>query len=79
MSPARTAVLRDMLVLDVSKIVNSVNIVPDVISRDLNFLERALQEKGNDSKNDIRKCLKKFFKERECCTIIRPLTNEDEL
>jgi hypothetical protein len=23
--------------------------------------------------------LKKFFKERECCTIIRPLTNEDEL
>ena len=43
------------------------------------YLERALLEKGSDSKNDIRKCLKKFFKERECCTIIRPLTNEDEL
>ena len=44
MSPARAAVLRDMLVLDVSEIVNSVNIVPDVISWDLNFLETALQD-----------------------------------
>lgn len=42
MSPARAAVLRDMLVLDVSEIVNSVNIVPDVVSWDLNFLESAL-------------------------------------
>ena len=44
MSPARAAVLRDMLVLDVSEIVNSVNIVPDVVSWDLNLLETALQD-----------------------------------
>jgi hypothetical protein len=43
------------------------------------YLERALIEKGNDSKNEIRKHLKMFFKDRECCTMIRPLTNEDEL
>ena len=44
MSPARAAVLRDVLVLDVSEIVNSVNIVPDVVSWDLNLLETALQD-----------------------------------
>ena len=44
MSPARAAVLRDMLVLDVSEIVNSVNIVPDVVSWDLNLLETAFQD-----------------------------------
>ena len=44
MSPARAAVLRDMLVLDVSEIVNSINIVPDVVSWDLNLLETALQD-----------------------------------
>jgi hypothetical protein len=43
------------------------------------YLERALIEKVNDSKNEIRKHLKMFFKDRECCTMIRPLTNEDEL
>lgn len=43
------------------------------------YLERALQEKGSDAKNDIRRHLKKFFRDRECCTMIRPLTNEDEL
>ena len=48
------------------------------------YLERALHEKqtsGNtqDPKNDIRRALKTFFKERECCTMIRPLTNEDDL
>lgn len=43
------------------------------------YLERALQEKGSDMKNDIRKCLKTFFSDRDCCTMIRPLTNEDEL
>ena len=36
--------MRDMLVLDVSEIVNSVNIVPDVVSWDLNLLETALQD-----------------------------------
>ena len=46
------------------------------------YFEKALQEsKGGtaDSKNEIRRHLKKFFAERECCTMIRPLTNEDEL
>ena len=43
------------------------------------YLERALQERGSDLKNEIRTHLKKFFKERECCTMIRPLTNEEEL
>lgn len=49
----------------------------EISSRD--YLERALQEKGNDQKNEIRQHLKKFFRDRECCTMIRPLTNEDEL
>jgi len=51
----------------------------EISSRD--YLERALLEKGGsaDPKNDIRKHLKLFFKERECCTMIRPLTNEEEL
>ncbi len=45
------------------------------------YLERALIEKGGsqDPKNDIRKHLKMFFRSRDCCTMIRPLTNEDEL
>ena len=45
------------------------------------YFEKALQERGlpSDSKNEIRKHLKKYFIERECCTMIRPLTNEDEL
>ena len=45
------------------------------------YLERALLEKGGqqDPKNDIRKHLKMFFQNRDCCTMIRPLTNEDEL
>lgn len=32
-----------------------------------------------DPKNDIRRFIKMFFRERDCCTMIRPLTNEDEL
>jgi hypothetical protein len=32
-----------------------------------------------DPKNEIRKHLKLFFRERECFTMIRPLTNENEL
>jgi hypothetical protein len=43
------------------------------------YFEKALHEKGSDQKNEIRKHLKLFFKDRECCTMIRPLTNEDEL
>lgn len=32
-----------------------------------------------ESKNRIRRLLKSFFKERDCCTMIRPLTREDQL
>lgn len=45
------------------------------------YLERALNERGatDDQKNEVRRALKRYFKERECCTMIRPLTNEEEL
>ena len=45
------------------------------------YLERALTEKGpsDDPKNQVRRALKRYFKERQCQTMIRPLTNEDEL
>lgn len=48
------------------------------------YLEKALEiQKGFsdniESKNRIRRLLKSFFKERDCCTMIRPLTNEDNL
>ena len=48
------------------------------------YLEKALEsQKGfSDSveqKNRIRRLLKSFFKERDCSTMIRPLTNEEDL
>jgi len=48
------------------------------------YLEKALQnQKGfSDSieqKNRIRRLLKSFFPDRDCVTMIRPLTNEDKL
>ena len=48
------------------------------------YLEKALQnQKGfSDSieqKNRIRRLLKSFFTDRDCVTMIRPLTNEDKL
>lgn len=48
------------------------------------YLEKALgQQKGfseqTEAKNRIRRLLKTFFKDRDCCTMIRPLTQEDEL
>lgn len=48
------------------------------------YLEKALSpQKGFsemvESKNRIRRLLKSFFKERDCCTMIRPLTKEDQL
>ena len=48
------------------------------------YLEKALQtQKGfSDSveqKNRIRRLLKSFFHERDCVTMIRPLTNEEKL
>jgi hypothetical protein len=48
------------------------------------YFEKALDcQKGFsdavEQKNRIRRLLKSFFKDRDCCTMIRPLTNEDEL
>jgi len=48
------------------------------------YLEIALEtQKGfSDSveqKNRIRRLLKNFFRDRDCCTMIRPLTNEENL
>ena len=48
------------------------------------YLEKALQaQKGfSDSieqKNRIRRLMKSFFTDRDCVTMIRPLTNEDKL
>jgi hypothetical protein len=48
------------------------------------YLEKALEEqKGfsdkTEEKNRIRRLLKSFFKERQCFTMIRPVTDEDSL
>ena len=48
------------------------------------YLEQALaNQKGFsdqiEQKNKIRNMLKSFFKNRDCCTMVRPLTNEDQL
>ncbi len=48
------------------------------------YLEQALaSQKGFsdqiESKNKIRNLLKAFFQQRDCCTMVRPLTKEDEL
>ena len=48
------------------------------------YLEKALNPQkgfsdGVESKNRIRRMLKSFFKERDCCTMIRPLTKEENL
>ncbi len=49
---------------------------------DKDYLELALQQKGQnttDSKNQIRHALLTHFKQRDCCTLIRPLLEEDKL
>lgn len=48
------------------------------------YLEKALQpQKGfSDSvedKNRIRRLLKEFFRDRDCCTLVRPTIREDQL
>ena len=48
------------------------------------YFEKALQNQkgfsdGVEQKNRIRRLLKSFFKERDCCTMIRPLTKEENL
>ena len=48
------------------------------------YLEKALHPQrgfsdGVEQKNRIRRMLKSFFKERDCCTMIRPVTKEQDL
>jgi|LauGreDrversion4_2_1035121.scaffolds.fasta_scaffold221970_2 hypothetical protein len=42
----------------------------------------ALQQKNsspNDPKTQIRQVLMKYFKHRDCCTMVRPLVDEEKL
>jgi hypothetical protein len=53
-----------------------------ISSRD--YLNNALKEQKGfseavEQKNRIRRLLKSFFGDRDCCTMIRPLTKEDQL
>lgn len=48
------------------------------------YLEGALKEQKGfsdavEQKNRIRRLLKTFFIDRECCTMVRPVSNESEL
>ena len=48
------------------------------------YLEKSLDlQRGTsdsiESKNRIRRLIKTFFEERECCTLIRPVENEDTM
>lgn len=47
MSPARTAVLWDVLVSDVGQVVLAINVVPDPVIRDFNILEWCLKHSLN--------------------------------
>lgn len=49
---------------------------------DSEYLELALQQKGSsprDPQNQIRTALLKHFTRRDCCTMIRPLSDESKL
>ena len=45
------------------------------------YLEKVLEGTKNlqDPKNKIRKLIKAYFKDRDCATMVRPLTNENKL
>ena len=45
------------------------------------YLEKVLEgtKNVNDPKNKIRRLIKSFFKDRDCYTMVRPLTNENQL
>ena len=42
-------------------------------------LEGTKQKNASDPKNKIRKLIKSYFKDRDCFTMVRPLTNEHQL
>ena len=45
------------------------------------YLEKVLEgnKSVNDAKNKIRRLIKAYFKDRDCFTMVRPLTNENQL
>lgn len=46
------------------------------------YLERALQDikaEEGDPRNDIKKSLRKYFTDRNCCTLVRPIVDEKNL
>ena len=45
------------------------------------YLEKVLEgtKNSNDPKNKIRRLIKSYFKDRDCFTMVRPLTNENQL
>ena len=45
------------------------------------YLEKVLEgtKNINDPKNKIRRLIKSYFKDRDCFTMVRPLTNENQL
>ena len=48
------------------------------------YLEQALEIlKGNsdaiENKNKVRRMIKHFFKDRDCCTLVRPVETEGQL
>jgi hypothetical protein len=54
----------------------------DITARE--YLESALEEQKGITeqimeKNRIRKLMKCFFKDRDCCTMVRPITGEEKL
>lgn len=55
-----------------------------VTIKDKEYLEKALDHQkgvsdGIESKNRLRRLFKHFFKDRDCCTLIRPMESETEL
>ncbi len=55
----------------------------EIITSKEYFEKALLPQKGFsdavEEKNRIRRLLKSFFRERDCCTIVRPLTDEGDL
>ena len=71
--PSFLWVLRDFSLQLIDE--NDENITPK------EYLEKVLQGTKNisDPKNKIRKLIKAYFKDRDCFTMVRPLTNENKL
>ena len=48
------------------------------------YLEKALEDyavssRSGENRNEIKQHLRKFFPDRDCCTMVRPVTNENHL